>query len=158
MPSEISANLKPTMLDRLVDVSLNGSAASHWYSPDQIMEAVRRDLEALLNTRQTSQGLCDGFPEVENSLITYGIPDASSLKVVTAQQRAEVARRIEESIRRFEPRLERVKVEIMQPATRKDRVLRMQVSGRLTVEPVTDIEFDGSMEVTTGQVSMAISS
>lgn len=157
MPAEASPNLKPSILDRLVDVSVLGPASPPWYAPNEVIEAVRRDLEALLNTRQTSQGLCDGLPEVTNSLITYGIPDASALKVFTAQERDAVARKIEESVRRFEPRLSNVKVTVLGPATRKDRVLRLHIAGRLTIEPASDIEFDAAMELTTGRISMATS-
>lgn len=155
MPAEIPANLKPSLLDRLVDVSASGPSSPQWYTPAQVIDAVRRDLESLLNTRQTCQQQCAELEDVKNSLITYGIPDAASLAVVTAAQRNAVAREIEQTIARFEPRLSRVKVNILQPATRKDRVLRLGVTGRLNVDPAIDVGFDGSLELTTGHISMA---
>lgn len=150
----LPANVTPSLLDRLVDVSVSGPASPQWYTPDQMIDAVRRDLESLLNTRRTSQALCDGLAEVEDSLITYGVPDASGLQVVTNAQRNSVARTIEEAIHRFEPRLSRVQVQIVGPATRKDRMLRLKIAGRLNVEPAVDVGFDGSLELTTGQISM----
>ena len=154
MPAEVPANLKSSILDRLVDVSVVGPASAPWYAPAEVIDAVRRDLETLLNTRQTSQGLCEGYPEVTDSLITFGIPDASALKTFTAADREAIARRIEQSIRRFEPRLSHVKVTVLAPTTRKDRVLRLHIAGRLAIEPASDIEFDAAMELTTGRVSM----
>jgi type VI secretion system protein ImpF len=150
-------NLKPSILDRLVDVSLHGAASPAWYTSEEIMEAVRRDLESLLNTRKTCQGLCHGLPEVTNSLITYGVTDSASLHVSTAAQRKNVARELEETIRRFEPRLSWLKVTIGEPATRKDRVLRMHLAGTLDIEPSLDFELSGSLELVTGRVSMTFS-
>jgi type VI secretion system protein ImpF len=156
IPAMSSLNLKPSVLDRLVDVSLNGAASGSWYTPEEMMESVRRDLENLLNTRKTCQGLCDGLPEVTNSLITYGVADSASLKVNTASQRKRVARELEEAISRFEPRVSRLKVTIGEPATRKDRVLRLHLSGTLDIEPSLDFELSGSLELVTGRVAMAI--
>jgi len=153
--ADLPANVKPSLLDRLVDVSVLGPGSPQWYTPRQMTDAVRRDLESLLNTRRTSQQLCDGLAEVENSLITYGVPDASGLQVITNAQRNAVARTIERTIERFEPRLSRVKVHILGPGTRKDRVLRLKITGRLHVEPAVDVGFDGSLELTTGHISMA---
>ena len=157
MPRTLPANLKPSLLDRLVDVSRHDSAADAWYTPEQVMESVRRDLENLLNTRMSSQGLCDGYEEVTNSLITYGVPDASSLQTITARQRFEIVRELEQTITRFEPRLSSVKVTLAEPATRKDRVLRMQIRATLNVEPALDCELSGALEVGSGHISMAIS-
>jgi len=151
------ANLKPSILDRLVDVSLLGPTCAPWYSQQQAIDAVRADLENLLNTRKTNIGLTDGLPAASDSIIAYGIPDASSLTVNSAEQRHNVAREIAESIRRFEPRLSRVSVTIVEPATRKDRVLRLSIRGRLNIDPAVDIDLSGSLEVTTGRIQMATS-
>ena len=155
---DLPANVKPSLLDRLVDVSVLGPTSPQWYTPAEMIDAVRRDLESLLNTRRTSEELCDGLVEVESSLITYGVPDASGLQVITNAQRNQVVRTIEETIVRFEPRLSRVRVELVGPTTRKDRVLRLKVTGRLNVEPAVDVGFDGSLELTTGQISMTAQS
>jgi len=157
MARELPANLKPSLLDRLIDVSLQGSAAESWYTPQRIIDSIRRDLENLLNTRRSSQGLCDGYREVADSLITYGVPDAASLHVITARQRIELARELETTIARFEPRLKRVKVSIVEPATRKDRVLHLQIQATLNVEPAADCALSGYLDVGSGKISMAAS-
>lgn len=146
--------LKPSVLDRLIDASREGSRAPTWYDLDGVIAAVERDLTDLLGTRQTHQGSCDGFPEVEQSLITYGFPDAASLLAVTPPQRAQLGRRLEQIVRRFEPRLKDIRVNVLDPPDHVERVLRFQITGRLQVEPVVDLELDGSVELTTGRINV----
>src|SRR5262245_50855738 len=43
----------PSILDRLIDPESAGTEWRHGYGIDQLLEVVRRDLEDLLNTRQS---------------------------------------------------------------------------------------------------------
>jgi type VI secretion system protein ImpF len=155
MPSPpLPQTLKPSVLDRLIDASLEGSRAPAWYDLDGVIASLRRDLEDLLNTRQTCQGLCDALPELENSLLTFGLPDAASLLAVTPQQRLQLGRRIEQIVSRFEPRLKQVRVVVLDPVDQRRRVLEFQIRGRLEVDPAIDLELDAALELTTGQLSV----
>jgi type VI secretion system protein ImpF len=155
MPSPpLPQTLKPSVLDRLIDASLEGSRAPAWYDLDGVIASLRRDLEDLLNTRQTCQGLCDALPELENSLLTFGLPDAASLLAVTPQQRLQLGRRIEQIVSRFEPRLKQVRVVVLDPVDQRRRVLEFQIRGRLEVDPAIDLELDAAIELTTGQLSV----
>ncbi|MEQ8791070.1 MAG: type VI secretion system baseplate subunit TssE [Pirellulaceae bacterium] len=147
-------SLKPSFLDRLIDVSTDDSRSAAWYDLDGIVAAVKRDLDNLLNTRQSHQGACDGFEEVQRSLITYGLPDAASMAVDTPQQRLQLARRIEAIIAQFEPRLRQVHVRIVDAPDNLRRVLQFQILGRLQIEPAVDLQLDASMELTTGQLTL----
>ena len=73
-----------------------------------MIDVVRRDLEDLLNTRLTNNDVPASFVEVSSSVVTYGLPDLSSLSADTAERRAEIGRIIERVIMRFEPRLRQV--------------------------------------------------
>jgi type VI secretion system protein ImpF len=148
-------SLKPSVLDRLIDACYEGSRAPTWYDAQGVIASVRRDLEDLLNTRQTHQGLCDGFPELENSLITFGLPDAASLLAVTPQQRLALGRRIEQIITRFEPRLKQVRVIVSDAIDPRRRVLEFAIHGRLQIEPAVDLELNAALELTTGQLSVS---
>ena len=55
---------------------------------EEMIEVVQRDLEHLLNTRQTHVGLPEAFKEVHNSIVTYGLPDF----IVAQGSHAEAAR------------------------------------------------------------------
>src|ERR1700687_4615516 len=106
MPTaDASQRLMPSILDRLIDPESEGTAGGHGYSVVQMIDVVRRDLEDLLNTRQSNAGIPEVFVEVHNSIIGYGLPDLIALKALSSAQREEIGRVIEEIIGRFEPRL-----------------------------------------------------
>ena len=71
--------LLPSMLDRLIDPESAGTAWRRGYGIHQMIDAVRRDLEDLLNTRQSHQGMPEEFVELQRSIATYGLPDFSSI-------------------------------------------------------------------------------
>src|SRR5580704_4152125 len=92
--------LTPSLLDRLIDQEQDAGSA-RGYDHRQMIDVVRRDLEDLLNTRLTNNDVPPAFIEVNSSVVTYGLPDLSSLSADTAEQRAEIARIIERVIQRF---------------------------------------------------------
>ncbi len=71
-----------------------------------LLAEVRRDLQALLNTVNfnSTQGLSD-FPEVENSILNFGLPDLS-VHVVDTVRIDRLADDIREALLRFEPRMD----------------------------------------------------
>src|SRR5437763_9691271 len=98
--SRIDSNqaLMPSVLDRLIDPDSAGTAWRRGYGVEQMIEAVRRDVEDLLNTRQSHVGLSADYHEVNNSVIAYGLPDLTSLSAITSQQQEDIGRVIEASI------------------------------------------------------------
>src|SRR5262245_50160729 len=101
--------LMPSILDRLIDPESGGTAWRRGYGVEQMMDAVRRDLEELMNTRQSHMGAADNYPEVKRSLIAYGLPDLTSLDASTPQQREDIGRIIETVVALFEPRLKDIR-------------------------------------------------
>jgi type VI secretion system protein ImpF len=146
--------LMPSLLDRLIDPDAAGTAWQYGYGADQIVTAVRRDLEELLNTRQPERDVPQEFVEVHRSVVTFGLPDISTLAAETAQQREEIGRLIEARISLFEPRLRDVRATLLDPATRLDRAVRFRVDARLNVDPAPEIAFDTILELTTGHYSV----
>ncbi|QDG77459.1 type VI secretion system baseplate subunit TssE [Labrenzia sp. PHM005] len=75
-------------------------------SDHALLSEVRRDLQALLNTVQlnSTQDLSD-FPEVENSILNYGLPDLS-VHVVDTIRIEQLAVDIRTALIRFEPRMD----------------------------------------------------
>src|SRR5215469_9145190 len=122
--------LLPSIIDRLFDDAPDVSTEPAWsWTQDlrELKQSVVRDLEALLNTRQTrSELLLDSPPaEIANSVLTYGLPDLTSAKVDSPEAREALRRAVEEAIRRFEPRLVDVRVQSHEPEGPFDRVLRL---------------------------------
>jgi type VI secretion system protein ImpF len=115
-----------------------------------LRKSVSRDLEALLNTRQeTLEELSVEFAEVGRSLITYGLPDFTSLSLLGQEDRNRIRKALEETIVTFEPRLERVRVTLEAPREH-DRALRFRVDAWLRVDPAPEpVTFDAALELPT---------
>jgi type VI secretion system protein ImpF len=133
------------------------SAGTSWrrgYGLEDMEAVVRRDLEDLLNTRQTHAGLPQEYGEVYRSIVGYGLPDLTSLNPVTPHQRAELGRIIEAAIAHFEPRLRDVRAVVVDTADDKDRSVRYHVEARLCLEPAPEVAFDTILELSTGHYSV----
>src|SRR5262245_32896636 len=111
-----------SVLDRLIDyepdVSREG-IASRSKNLRQLKEALRRDLEWLLNTRQVAGGLPPDLEELNRSLAAYGIPDFTNLNIANLDDQKRIRTEIEEAVRIFEPRLDSVSVSF-QPSSAND--------------------------------------
>jgi type VI secretion system protein ImpF len=119
-----------------------------------MVEAVRRDLEDLLNTRQTQADLPGHFEELTHSVFTFGVPDVSVLSAMAQARRSDMARLIGELIERFETRLRDVRVEL----TERDplgREIRFHIEARLHIEPYPEVGFETVLEVATGHAEVA---
>ncbi len=143
--------LVPSILDRLVEGSLYGATQQPWYGLQDMMQAVQRDLEALLNTRGAEEGVAAGLPEVQNSLVCYGLPDLASVNGETVEGRRQVCRIIESVVQKYEPRLREVKASLLPSASPFDRDVRFRIEGRLNVDPAPDVIFDTTLELSTGE-------
>jgi type VI secretion system protein ImpF len=144
--------LVPSMLDRLIDPDSQGTVAQPGYGPQELFEAVRRDLQDLLNTRRPLAGPLDPYPDLKTSLLTYGLPDLTNLNVTSAVNAAEVARVVEWTLARFEPRLRDVQVDLIAPATHLSWTVRLQVRGRLVVSGYPEVSYDVTLGPRDGKV------
>lgn len=144
----------PSVLDRLLDYEPELSReplASRAKSLRQFKQAVRRDLEWLLNTRQIAGGLPTDLKETNDSLAAYGLPDFTTLSIESDVDLKQIKREVEETIRRFEQRLENVVVsfEAGRPA---ERGLHFRIDARLKVDPAPEpITFDTVLQLGSGQ-------
>lgn len=143
-----------SVLDRLLDYEPEISReplASRSKSLRQLKQAVRRDLEWLLNTRQPVMGLATEMKETNNSVVTYGLPDFTHLSIDSASDQKFIKREIEETVRRFEQRLESVIVTI-EPVSSVERILRFRIDARLKIDPAPEpITFDTVLQLGSGQ-------
>jgi type VI secretion system protein ImpF len=155
MPDAPPQGLMPSLLDRLIDPEAVMSPDRQGYSVAQMIAAVHRDLEDLLNTRQTAAGLPADFAEVRRSVVAYGMPDLTGLPAVTPDQRAEIGRVLEALIQRHEPRLRDVKATLLDPGQQVQRTVKFRVEARLNVEPAPEVAFDTILELTTGHSTVS---
>jgi type VI secretion system protein ImpF len=151
---DLQQGLMPSILDRLIDPESGGTSWHRGYDERQMAEAVERDLEDLLNTRQTHAGLPDGYGEVKRSIVAYGLPDLVSLNALTPQQRKQIGRILEEVVSKFEPRLKDVKATLITPKDSQETTIQFKIEARLSVDPAPEVAFDTILELTTGRYSV----
>jgi type VI secretion system protein ImpF len=148
------APLLPSILDRLIEPRDNEAAdiTLRGQSVRELEEAVRRDLQELLNTRRTA---IDGYPEdseLAQSLYTFGLPELSSYNPTVPEQQRTLKEIIERTIRTFEPRLTDVHVTTIQADAASGRGLRMSIEALLRVNPAPlPVTFDTVVKSGTGE-------
>src|SRR4051794_41104993 len=121
--------ITPSVFDRLLDYEPDISReppSSRAKSLRLFKQAVRRDLEWLLNTRQIVDGVPEQLPELRRSLAAYGLPDFSTASGSNIADQNRMRRYIEESIRVFEPRLQDVTVSV-EAVQGGERALRFRI-------------------------------
>src|SRR5688572_10394243 len=144
----------PSVLDRLIDrdpKALHEAPSSRLQSLNELKEAVKRDLEWLLNARQVVGGVPSELKELSRSLAAYGLPDFSSVSVKSPADQLRMQRALETTISAFEPRLENITVSLMQ-ARDLDHKLRFRIDARIKVEPSPEpVTFDTVLQASTNQ-------
>ena len=147
-----------SVLDRLLDYEPEVSSeppASRAKSMRLFRQAVRRDLEWLLNTRQLATPLPEGLKEVRNSLAAYGLPDFTSANTGDSDDQAQVRASIEETIRTFEPRLQDVVV-TLEPRRETERSLRFRIDAVMMVDPAPEpVTFDTTLQLVSGEYKVS---
>lgn len=142
--------LVPTILDRLLDDNperQKDPPMSSGYVLRELKKSVRRDMENLLNTRYRCNDIPASLPELETSLVNYGIPDFTGASFANEEDRKELRRLIERIIRRFEPRFKEVTVHLDTRSGNRDRVIRFRIDGLLHADPAPEpIVFDTRLE------------
>jgi type VI secretion system protein ImpF len=143
-----------SVLDRLESRSAEASSFSE--SVGDLRNAVRRDLDRLLNTRRIAEPAGDAFPEVQKSVYHYGLPDITSLSGDSDPARRRLVRQVEEAIELFEPRLTNVRVLAMETPARADRrQIRFHIEAMLRVDPDPErVAFDTVLETASGRISV----
>jgi type VI secretion system protein ImpF len=149
---EIDRELVPSVLDRLIDndpdISID-TATHRGMRLSELKEAVKKDLEWLLNSRQSPLELSGASARLRESLLTFGLPDFTHASLHRPQDQLELKSAIEQAIRHFEPRLRDVVIKLVRPGE-FDRGLRFRIDANLIVEPKPEpIVFDSELELST---------
>jgi type VI secretion system protein ImpF len=160
--------LQPSVLDRLIDSQSGGTPDRPGYTLRQMEDAVRRDLEDLLNTRRPPEFVTGpegrdepffgGLEEVKTSVANFGLRDLAYFNMVTPELREEFARHIEQVIRAYEPRLREIHVTVRDPAEvaeakkqdYKRTALYFHIEARLNLDPAPEVAFETMLELTKG--------
>jgi type VI secretion system protein ImpF len=146
------------LLDRLLDFEpeiRSEAPISRAESLRRFRAAVKRDLEALLNTVRVSFEIPDTCPELKKSLFNYGLPDVSSMSLQSPSDERRLLRGLELAIETFEPRLARARVTSSETITSSMQAVRFHVEAMLLIDPAPErIAFDTVLEISKGAYSV----
>ena len=151
---EIRINL--SVLDRLVDFDpelKTEPPPSRSKALRQVKQALKRDLEWLLNTRRVLE-VPDELPLLADSILAYGLPDFSNFSVKSAGDQHDLTLALEATLKRFEPRLEDVVVSVASTSV-LERAFRFKIEARLRIDPVPEpISFDTTLQIGSGNFAV----
>jgi type VI secretion system protein ImpF len=154
MALEPEVSVQRPLLDRLVDLdprTPGEQALTRAQAVRALKDALRRDLEWLLNARRTPIEIPRPLEEVRKSVFNYGLPDISSMSIHSQADETYLLELIERTIALFEPRLADVKVVAREAYSKFDRTLHFHVEAMLLVDPAPEsISFDTVFQVDQG--------
>jgi len=149
---DISVTL--SVLDRLLDnePGLQSEAPlSRSQSVRLLKNAVRRDLEWLLNTRRSFAEPDESLKEVNRSLYLYGLPDFSTYSIASTADQAKLVRHLVTTIKLFEPRLGNVRIVPLNNSSSGLQEFRLRIEGLLLMDPAPEpVSFDTVIELRSG--------
>ncbi|GAB2187160.1 type VI secretion system baseplate subunit TssE [Roseibium sp. LAB1] len=130
---------------------------SYGVSEHTLLSEVRRDLQALLNTvnLNSTQDLSD-FPEVESSIINYGLPDLS-VHIVDTVRIDRLADDIRQALIHFEPRMDprTLKVERDDKVESDTFKVRFLIKAEIRCDPIrVSSEFVADVDPAFGRIKI----
>ncbi len=155
-----SPQLRPSLLDRLVDerhdqrrgdggTTARGGGDGFLIDPKAYVDSVRRDLEALLNTRfHIPLESLEGYEEVKRSLVVYGLPDFSGSSARSAADMDALRSAIERAIEVFDGRLRQVRVDVLEAVPGAMGGVRFRVDALVDLKPAAGrVFFDAAVSL-----------
>jgi type VI secretion system protein ImpF len=122
------------------------SASMHMYR-----EALKRDVEWLLNTRQPILPDLDQYPAVAASVLNFGLPDIHNYDGSAGKDEGALTAAIEKTIKAFEPRIKNPRVYLTR-ADNLTRSIKFQIEGVIRYETTEEeIKFDTVLELISGE-------
>lgn len=143
-----------TIIDRFL-LSQDDWPKTRKESMDRYRDALRRDLEWMLNTRKPVMPILEEFPATAASVLNYGFPDLQSFENAQGRDKDAVSVALEKCIRTFEPRIEQPRVFL----TRSDtlaRSLKFHIEGKIRFDDTKeDVKFDTVLELISGEYEVS---
>ena len=85
-PAAVHRPLLPSFFDRFTDRKTAEQFRGQRYDFTDVEEGIKRNLENLLNTRQTITDFAEELDLLPGSILGYGLPDLSSFQPLNEQQ------------------------------------------------------------------------
>ena len=155
---KFTKNIQQGLLDRLIDTEPQNRQEAPTSRPEslrQFRQAVKRDLEWLLNTTRMPIEVPEACAEVKNSVLFFGLPDIASISLQNPGDEQRLLRSLEAAIEQFEPRLARARVTSRDPYASTQQAITFHVEAMLMIDPAPErISFDTVLEITKGAYSV----
>ena len=129
-PDEIQ-ELRSSLLETLIE---EDSRQVYFDPYERYKKMVCRDIEALLNTKLDWNPLASSLSELKVSSVNYGLEDFSTKNLTYPGDKDVLCYEIRELLELYEPRLEKVKVKILENSDPVDRVVRLMITANLILE------------------------
>lgn len=121
-----------------------------------LKNAVRRDLEWLLNSRRIADPPDEGLKELNRSTYVYGLPDLSALTMASTADKNRLVRQILSTINLFEPRLMNVRLVMVETPDAGKKDVRLRIEAMLRMDPVPEpVSFDTVIELKSGNCHLS---
>jgi type VI secretion system protein ImpF len=121
-----------------------------------LKNAVRRDLEWLLNSRRIAEPPDEGLKELNRSTYVYGLPDLSALTMASTADKNRLVRQILSTINLFEPRLMNVRLVMVETPDAGKKDVRLRIEAMLRMDPVPEpVSFDTVIELKSGNCHLS---
>jgi type VI secretion system lysozyme-like protein len=120
-------------------------------SQNAYIETLKSDLIALLSQLQRNL-----HPD-QNSLINYGLTDLSHFNPQSNSDREYIRQAIQQTIERFEPRLQQVVVTLVDTATDSQDCISCKILGTVALIPQQKVIcFDSTITTADGKISLEV--
>ncbi len=153
MARTVETLVTQSVLDRLI--ATEDWPATRAQSIRFLKEAMKRDMEWLLNTRQALLPAAARTAPDRKSVVQYGLIDTSVLSFASANDHRVLQQAIYDSILAFEPRLKNLRV-VVEEGTEKKRQLRFHIEAQIRLDPAPEeITFDTVLDLTSGEYTVS---
>jgi type VI secretion system protein ImpF len=138
-----------SLMDRLANVE--DWPTTRFASMRMYRETLKREVEWLLNTRQSPIPELEGYAQATSSVINYGLPDIHSFNGSKGREHDALTVSLLRTLRAFEPRIKDPQVFLVRSDT-TNRSLRFHIEGRISFENMEEeIKFDTVLELMRGE-------
>ena len=169
--AEIDGFPTPSLVDRLshdepdfydsTDIDASGQLRRHANKAKsreavrRYEDSVRRDLEWLFNSRRIKDDRLERYPQLQNSVFCYGIPDLNSEDPTRTHDKLELLRNMEDAVARFDHRLRDLTIEFGS-AVLGSHLLHFHISGVVMMDPVpAEVAFQSSLDPINGECKVS---
>ncbi len=98
---------------------------------NQVRDALKRDLEAILNSRRRFLSPPGHLQYLNNSLMNYGLTDFTNESVKSPEFQQHFHDHVVDVLTRLEPRLSNVELKMLDAKDQFDRSLRFRIQGTM---------------------------